>query len=97
MPLGCLPRAGETSYPISFCSNARRRYLTQVLQEVEKYRRLNADIKNQPMAKVKQIAKEQLEELLEQGRKEGKEDFFTKNYKYFRYPRSQCRLKYEAL
>ena len=30
------------------------------------------------MAKVKQIAKEQLEELLEQGRKEGKEDFLQK-------------------
>ena len=49
------------------------------------------------MAKVRQIAKEQLKELREQGRKEGKEHFFTKNYKYFRYPWSQCRLKYEAL
>ena len=48
------------------------------------------------MAKVKQIAKEQLEELLEQGRKEGKEDFFTKNRKYFRYPWCQCHSKYEA-
>ena len=48
------------------------------------------------MAKVKQIAKEQLEELLEQGRKEGKEDFFTKKCKDFRYPGCQYRLKYEA-
>ena len=47
----------------------------KVLQEVEKYRKLKADIRNQAKAKVKQITKEQREELLEQGRKEGKEDF----------------------
>ena len=47
----------------------------KVLQEVEKYRNLKADIRNQAKAKVKQITKEQREELLEQGRKEGKEDF----------------------
>ena len=47
----------------------------KVLQEVEKYRRLKADMKNQAKAKVKEITKEQQEELLEQGRKEGKEDF----------------------
>ena len=47
----------------------------KVLQEVEKYHKLKADIRNQPKAKVKQITKEQREELLEQGRKEGKEDF----------------------
>ena len=43
----------------------------KALQEIQKYRKLNADIKNQAKAK----AKEQREELLEQGRKEGKEDF----------------------
>ena len=48
----------------------------KVLQEVEKYRRLKADIRNEAKAKVKEITKEQREELLEQGRKEGKEDFF---------------------
>ena len=42
---------------------------------MEKYRKLKADIRNQTKAKVKQIAKEQLEELVEQGRKEGEEDF----------------------
>ena len=47
----------------------------KVLQEVEKYRQLKAYIRNQTNAKVKQIAKEQREEILEQGRKEGKEDF----------------------
>ena len=47
----------------------------KVLQEVEKYRKLKADIRNQTKAKVRQITKEQQEELLEQGRKEGKEDF----------------------
>ena len=47
----------------------------KVLQEVEKYRKLKADIRNQAKAKIKQITKEQQEELLEQGRKEGKGDF----------------------
>ena len=47
----------------------------KVLQEVEKHRKLKADIRKQAKAKIKQITKEQPEELLEQGRKEGKEDF----------------------
>ena len=38
----------------------------KVLQEVEKYCKLKADIRNQSKAKVKQITKEQREELLEQ-------------------------------
>ena len=50
----------------------------KVLQEVEKFRRLKADIRNQAKAKVKEITKEQQEEILEQGRKEGKEDFLRK-------------------
>ena len=50
----------------------------KVLEEVEKYRKLKADIRNEAKAKVKKITKEQREELLEQGRKEGKEDFFRK-------------------
>ena len=50
----------------------------KVLQEVEKYRNLKTDIRNQAKAKVKQITKEQREELLEQGRKERKEDFLRK-------------------
>ena len=50
----------------------------KVLQEVEKQRKLKADIRNQANTKVKQITKEQREELLEQGRKEGKEDFLQK-------------------
>ena len=45
---------------------------------MEKYRKHKADIRNQANAKVKQIMKEQREELLEQGRKEGKEDFIQK-------------------
>ena len=53
----------------------------KVLQEVEKYRKLKADIRNQSKTKVRQITKEQREELLEQGRKEGKDFFFTKNSK----------------
>ena len=44
----------------------------KVLQEVEKYRKLKADIRNQAKTKVKEITKEQQEEILEQARKEGK-------------------------
>ena len=50
----------------------------KVLQEVEKYHKLKADIGNQAKAKIRQITKEQKEELLEQERKEGKEDFLRK-------------------
>ena len=50
----------------------------KILQEVEKHRKIKADIRNQGKAKVKEITKEQGEELLEQGRKEGKEDFLRK-------------------
>ena len=52
--------------------------LYKVLQEVRKYRKLKADIINQAKAKAKQITKEQREELLQQGRKKGKEDFLEK-------------------
>ena len=41
-------------------------------QEVKKYRKLKNDIRNQAKNKVRQIRKEQEEELLEKGRKEGK-------------------------
>ena len=50
----------------------------EVLQEVEKYRKLKADIRNQAKAKIKRITKEQREELFEQGRKKGEEDFLRK-------------------
>ena len=50
----------------------------KVLPEVEKYCKLKADIRNQTKTKVKQITKEQREELLEQGRKEGQEHFLRK-------------------
>ena len=45
---------------------------------MRKYRKLKADIINQAKAKAKQITKEQREELLQQGRKKGKEDFLQK-------------------
>ena len=48
------------------------------MQEVEKYRKLKADIRNQATAKIKKNAKEQQEEIREQRRKESKEDFFQK-------------------
>ena len=47
----------------------------KALQEIQKYRKLKADIKNQAKGKVKEITKEQRQELLEQGRKEAKQDF----------------------
>ena len=48
------------------------------MQEVEKYRKLKADVRNQATAKIKKITKEQQEEIREQRRKESKEDFFQK-------------------
>ena len=50
----------------------------KILQEVEKYCKIKADIRNQAKAKVREITKEQREELTEQGREEGKEDFLRK-------------------
>ena len=50
----------------------------KVLEEVEIYCKLKASIRNQARTKVKQITEEQREEILEQGRKEGKEDFLRK-------------------
>ena len=50
----------------------------KALQEVEKYHKLKADIRNQAKAKVKEITKKQQEEILERGRKEGTEDFLRK-------------------
>ena len=50
----------------------------KLLQEVKKYRKLKADIRNQAKAKVKQITKEQREELLEQGRNEDKKYFLRR-------------------
>ena len=47
----------------------------KVLQGREKYCKLKVDIRNQTKAKVKQMEKEQREQILEQGRKEGKEIF----------------------
>ena len=46
----------------------------KVLQEVERYRKLKTDIRSQAKAKVKEITKEQQQDLLEQGRKEDNED-----------------------
>ena len=50
----------------------------KLLQEVKKYCKLKADIRNQAKAKVKQITKEQREELLEQGRNEDKKYFLRR-------------------
>ena len=50
----------------------------KVLEEVEKYCKLKVDIRNQTKAKIKPITKELRDELLEQGKKDGKEDFLRK-------------------
>ena len=50
----------------------------KVLQEVEKYRKLKADIRNHAKAKVRQITEERQEKLLEHRRNERKEDFLRK-------------------
>ena len=47
----------------------------KVLQKREKYCKLKADVRNRTKAKVKQIEREQREEILEQGRKEGEDNF----------------------
>ena len=46
----------------------------QVMQEVKKYRKIKADIRNQSKNKVRHITIEKREEFLEQGRKECKQD-----------------------
>ena len=48
----------------------------KVLQEVKRYRKLKADIRNHARAKVKEITNEQRVKILEQGRQEGKENYF---------------------
>ena len=48
----------------------------KVLQEVKRYRKLKADIRNHARAKVKEITNEPRVKILEQGRQEGKEDYF---------------------
>ena len=65
----------------------------KVLQEREKYRKLKADIRNRTKAKVKQIEKEQREEILEQGRKEGKILQIANSSGV----QCQCHLKYKSL
>ena len=47
----------------------------KLLQQVEKYRKLKASIRSQAKTKIRQITKEKQEEILAQGRKEGKENF----------------------
>ena len=51
----------------------------KVLQEVEKYRKLKADIRNQAKAKVKEITKEQREETLSKEEKKAKKIFYEKS------------------
>ena len=50
----------------------------KILQETENYRKLKADIRKQAKAKQAKLSKEQREEILEQGKKEGRGDFLRK-------------------
>ena len=47
----------------------------KILQETENYCKLKADIRVREKTNQAKLSKEQREELLEQGRKEGREDF----------------------
>ena len=49
-----------------------------ILQETENYRKLQADIRTRAKTKQAKLSKEQREEILELGRKEGREDFLRK-------------------
>ena len=50
----------------------------KILQETENYRKLKADISTQKETKQAKLSKEQREEILEQSKKEGREDFLRK-------------------
>ena len=50
----------------------------KILRETENYRKLKADIRTRAKTKQAKLSKEQREEILEQGRKEGREDFLRK-------------------
>ena len=47
----------------------------RVLQGVEKYQKLQSDIRNQAKTKAEQITKQKRKEMLKQGRKKDKKDF----------------------
>ena len=47
----------------------------KVLQGVEKYHKLQTDIRNQAKTKAEQITKQKRKEMLKQGRKKDKKDF----------------------
>ena len=66
----------------------------KVLQEVKKYCKLKANIRNQSKTKIKQITKEQREELLKQGRERSKNLFYQK-LQLLTYSGCQCHIKYE--
>ena len=53
----------------------------KTLQKVKKYRKIKTDIRNQSKTQVKQITKQQREELLDQKGNVGKVNFFSKNRK----------------
>ena len=50
----------------------------KILQETDNYRKLKADIRKRTKTKQTKLSKEQREEILEQGRKKGKEHFLRK-------------------
>ena len=50
----------------------------KILQETENYRNFKADIRKRAKTKQAKLSKGQREEILEQGRKEGREDFLQK-------------------
>ena len=49
-----------------------------ITRDIKRYRKLKTNIRNHVKIKVKQITKKQRQQLLDQGRKEGKEGFYDK-------------------
>jgi len=66
-----------------------------ILKEVEQYRVIKEQIRTKSKRLTSTITAEQREAILAQGREQGKQDFFTKNRRYFRYPTCQCHISFE--
>jgi len=66
-----------------------------ILKEVEQYRVIKEQIRTKSKRLTSTITAEQREAILAQGREQGKQDFFTKNRRYFRYPICQCHISFE--
>ena len=67
----------------------------QILKEIEHYRQIKQQIRQKTKRVTDAITQEQRQQILDEGKKQGKEDFFKANRKYFQYPGCQCHIDYE--